>query len=59
MSGDDLFVVEEGVITAAQQLIANGGFAGAAERQHYEQLLKGYQKLFRTARRLMRLGDHK
>lgn len=58
MSGDDLFVAEEGVIAAAEQLVADGGFQADAERQHYEKLLKSYQKLFRTARRLMRLGDH-
>ena len=58
MSGDDLFVAEEGVIAAAERLVADGGFQAAAERQHYEKLLKSYQKLFRTARRLMRLGDH-
>ena len=58
MPGDDLFVAEEAVIAAAERLVADGGFATAAERQHYEQLLKSYQKLFRTARRLMRLGDH-
>ena len=58
MSGDDLFVAEEGVIAAAEQLVADGGFQAAAERRHYEKLLKSYQKLFRTARRLMRLGDH-
>ena len=52
MSGDDLFVAEEGVIAAAEQLVADGGFQAAAERQHYEKLLKSYQKLFRTARRL-------
>jgi class 3 adenylate cyclase len=58
MPGDDLFVAEEGVISAAEQLLADGGFHSPAERQHYEKLLKNYQKLFRTARRLMRLGDH-
>ena len=58
MSGDDLFVAEEGVIAAAEQLVADGGFQASDERQHYEKLLKSYQKLFRTARRLMRLGDH-
>ena len=58
MPGDDLFVAEEAVIAAAERLVADGGFPTAAERQHYEQLLKSYQKLFRTARRLMRLGDH-
>ena len=55
---DDLFVAEEAVIAAAERLVADGGFATSAERQPYEQLLKSYQKLFRTARRLMRLGDH-
>jgi class 3 adenylate cyclase len=58
MPGDDLFVAEEGVIAAAERLIADGGFATDAERRNFEQLLKNYQKLFRTARRLMRLGDH-
>jgi class 3 adenylate cyclase len=58
MPGDDLFVAEEGVISAAEKLLADGGFDSPAERQHYEKLLKNYQKLFRTARRLMRLGDH-
>ena len=58
MPGDDLFVAEEGVISAAEKLVADGGFDSPAEQQHYEKLLKNYQKLFRTARRLMRLGDH-
>jgi class 3 adenylate cyclase len=57
-SGDDLFVTEEGVISAAEKLLADNSFDSAAERQHFEKLLKNYQKLFRTARRLMRLGDH-
>ena len=58
MPSDDLFVAEEGVIAAAERLLADGGFDTAAEQQHFEKLLKSYQKLFRTARRLMRLGDH-
>ena len=58
MPGDDLFVAEEGVISAAEKLIADGGFDSPAEQLHYQKLLKDYQKLFRTARRLMRLGDH-
>jgi adenylate cyclase len=58
MPGDDLFVAEEGVISAAEKLLADGGFDSQAEQQHFEKLLKSYQKLFRTARRLMRLGDH-
>jgi class 3 adenylate cyclase len=58
MPGDDLFVAEEGVISAAEKLLADGGFDSPAEQQQFEKLLKNYQKLFRTARRLMRLGDH-
>jgi adenylate cyclase len=58
MPGDDLFVAEEGVIAAAERLLADGGFDSPAEQKSFEQLLKSYQKLFRTARRLMRLGDH-
>jgi adenylate cyclase len=58
MPADDLFTAEEAVVAAAERLVADGGFAESAERQHYEQLLKSYQKLFRTTRRLMRLGDH-
>jgi class 3 adenylate cyclase len=57
MSGDDLFAAEEEVIALGEQLIVNGGFASAEDKQHYQQLLKSYQKLFRTSRRLMRLGD--
>lgn len=58
MSGDDLFAAEVSVIAAAEQLLADGGFGAGGEREHFQQLLKSYQKLFRTARRLMRLGDH-
>ncbi|MGZ8401388.1 MAG: hypothetical protein ACXWVI_08830, partial [Methyloceanibacter sp.] len=57
MSSDDLFTAEEEVISAAQELIANGRFADRDDRQRFEQLLKDYQKLFRTTRRLMRLSD--
>ena len=57
MSSDDLFAGEEGVIAAAQELLANGSFTGAEHRQRFEQLLKDYQKLFRTTRRLMKLSD--
>ena len=57
MSSDDLFAGEEGVISAAQDLLANGSFADAGDRQRFERLLKDYQKLFRTTRRLMKLAD--
>ncbi len=46
------------MIAAAERLLADGGFDSPAEQKSFEQLLKSYQKLFRTARRLMRLGDH-
>lgn len=58
MSDDDLFAAEEEVIALGEQLVANGGFANAEDKQYYQQLLKSYQKLFRTTRRLMRLSDH-
>ncbi|MGA8688718.1 MAG: adenylate/guanylate cyclase domain-containing protein [Methyloceanibacter sp.] len=58
MSSDDLFVAEEGVIAAAERLLADGVFDSPDEQKSFEQLLKSYQKLFRTARRLMRLSDH-
>ena len=57
MSGDDLFAAEEKVIALGEQLVANGGFGSPEDKQHYEQLLKSYQKLFRVTRRLMRLSD--
>lgn len=57
MSSDDLFAAEERIIATAQQLIDSGGIAGPGDRKHYEELLKDYQKLFRTTRRLMRLSD--
>jgi adenylate cyclase len=36
---------------------SRGGFADREDRQRFEKLLKDYQKLFRTTRRLMRLSD--
>jgi adenylate cyclase len=58
MSGDDLFAAEQEVIALGEQLVANGSFASAEDKRHYQQLLKSYEKLFRTTRRLMRLSDH-
>ena len=58
MSGDDLFVDEEQVIATGEQLVAAGGFRSPDDKQHYEQLLKSYQKLLRVTRRLMRLSDN-
>jgi class 3 adenylate cyclase len=58
MSRDDLFAGEEEVIAAGEQLVAAGGFRSPEDKQHYEQLLKSYQKLLRVTRRLMRLSDN-
>ena len=56
MSGDDLFVEEEQVISAAEKLLADRRLRRRpGDSKHFEKLLKNYQKLFRTARRLMRL----
>jgi adenylate cyclase len=57
MSSDDLFTAEEQVIASAQQMLDSGRLADRADRRLYEGLLKDYQKLFRTTRRLMRLSD--
>jgi hypothetical protein len=40
MSGDNLFAAEEDVIALGEQLIANGGFGSAEDKQRYQQLLK-------------------
>jgi adenylate cyclase len=58
MSGDNLFAAEEEVIVLGKQLVANSSFGSAQDKWHYEQLLKSYEKLFRTTRRLIRLSDH-
>jgi adenylate cyclase len=58
MSGDDLFAAEEDVIALGAQLIADGSFGSVEDKRRYQQLLKEYQKLFRTTRRLVRLSDH-
>ncbi|HUU25574.1 MAG TPA: hypothetical protein VMW68_08450, partial [Methyloceanibacter sp.] len=57
MSHDDLFAGEERVIATGEQLVADGSFSCPEDKQHYEELLKSYQKLFRVTRRLMRLSD--
>jgi class 3 adenylate cyclase len=57
MSSDDLFAAEEQVIAAAQAMLDEGRFADRADAKLYAELLKDYQKLFRTTRRLLRLSD--
>jgi adenylate cyclase len=58
MSDDDLFADEEQVIATAEQLVAAGDFRSPDDKEHYEQLLKSYQKLLRLTRRLTRLSDN-
>jgi len=58
MSHHDLFAGEEEVIATGEQLVAAGDFSSPKDKQHYEQLLKSYQKLFRVTRRLVRLSDN-
>jgi class 3 adenylate cyclase len=57
MSSDDLFAAEEQVIAAAQAALDEGRFADRGDAKLYAELLKDYQKLFRTTRRLLRLSD--
>lgn len=57
MSSDDLFAAEEQVIAAAQAALDEGRFADRGDAKLYADLLKDYQKLFRTTRRLLRLSD--
>ncbi len=57
MSSDDLFAAEEQVIAAAQELLDKGALQDNADSKLYQELLKDYQKLFRTTRRLMKLSD--
>ncbi|MEX2167474.1 MAG: adenylate/guanylate cyclase domain-containing protein [Methyloceanibacter sp.] len=57
MPSDDLFAAEEQVIAAAQALLDKGALHDKADGKLYEELLKDYQKLFRTTRRLMKLSD--
>jgi class 3 adenylate cyclase len=57
MSSGDLFAKEEAVIAAAEDRLAERGFASDADQGAYAELLEAYQRLFRTSRRLMRLSD--
>lgn len=58
MSSGDLFGKEEALIAAAKSRLTDGRFAAAEDRDAYAELLDGYQRLFRTTRRLIRLSDH-
>lgn len=57
MPNEELFSKEEAIIVTAEQRLADGGFADAADRKAYALLLRDYQKLFKITRRLIRLSD--
>ena len=54
---DDLFAREEGLLAASRAFAERDSFASEAERGAFADLLKGYEKLFKITRRLMRLSD--
>lgn len=53
----DLFAHEEGVIERGRALVEAGGLDGAAARTAFLELLRNYEKLFKTTRRLVRIAD--
>jgi len=53
----DIFQREESVITQARALLAERAIADPAAAAAYERLLKAYEKLSRTTRRLIKLSD--
>ena len=57
MADDELFAREEATVASAERRLGDGQFAAPEDREAYEGLLQDYRKLFRTARRLMRLAD--
>jgi len=53
----DVFQREEAVILQARTLLAANAIADAEAAAKYEELLKAYEKLARTTRRLIKLSD--
>ena len=53
----DVFQREEAVIAHARALLAEHAIADPVAAAKYEELLKAYEKLSRTSRRLIRLSD--
>ena len=53
----DLFRDEEALIASATEAMADGRFEDGPARSEFEVLLKGYQKLFKETRRLIRISD--
>ncbi len=57
MADNSLFAKEEAIIVAGRTILENGGLREAEDREAFENLLKNYQTLLKTTRRLMRLSD--
>ena len=57
MPDNDLFAEEKAVIIRAEEVLANDHFGNQADKEEFVALVKGYQKLYKTTRRLMRLSD--
>ena len=57
MVSRDLFGHEESVLAAAREKLAATSSADPGSREAFETLVKEYEKLFKTTRRLMRLSD--
>jgi PAS domain S-box-containing protein len=57
MDEPGLFHEEEQVVQAAENFLACGAVAQSSWPSHYQQLLSGYRKLLRHAKRLIDVGD--
>ena len=53
----DLFKAETTVIENGKKLLEEGGFADEKEEKEFRTLLKSYEKLFKTTRRLVKHSD--
>ncbi len=53
----DLFAHEEAVVARGRALLATGGFESEEARTIFAELLRNYEKLFKTTQRLVRISD--
>jgi len=52
-----LFREEEDLVASARKVLDGGQFDDAEARTRFEDLLQGYEKLFKDTRRLVRISD--
>ena len=57
MSSDPLFGKEEAVVEKAETVLSNGSFLNDDNHAAFSELLKAYQKLFKTSKRLVLVSD--